>query len=88
MGPPILPKLSSATADERQAVMVTIRLCSGEMGDKAERERIIALDTRYLMPLRTLPLESSMGTSMVVENAQSTYTAPARNDCLLWCGHS
>lgn len=43
-GEPILPKLSGATADEKQALMVTIRLCSGEMGDNAERERIIALE--------------------------------------------
>lgn len=36
--------LSSAHGEEAQGLVVTIRLCSGGMGDKEERERIIALE--------------------------------------------
>ena len=43
-GDPVLPKLSGAPANEEQALIVTIRLCYGEMGNKAERKRIIALE--------------------------------------------
>ena len=44
-GEPILPKCSGAKADEEgeQALIVTIRLHSGDMGDKEERTRILAL---------------------------------------------
>ena|SRR5215469_8244790 len=41
-GDPILPKFSAAPEGE-QALIVTIKLTSGEMGDKEERSRIIAL---------------------------------------------
>ena len=44
-GDPILPRFSGATADEdgEHAVIATIILSSGGMGDKAERTRLIAL---------------------------------------------
>jgi hypothetical protein len=53
-GDTVLPKLSSVsrlwggglngtTSEEKEALIVTIRLCSGEMGDKDERGRIAAL---------------------------------------------
>jgi len=42
-GDPILPKFSSAATEGEQALIVTIKLTSGEMGDKEERSRIIAL---------------------------------------------
>jgi hypothetical protein len=42
-GDPILPKLNGTRADKEQALLVTIRLRSGEMGDKKERERLTAL---------------------------------------------
>lgn len=37
-------ELNSNTQEEAQALIVTIRLCSGDMGDKEERGRIIALE--------------------------------------------
>jgi len=54
-GEPIFPKLSSfrrlwagglssTTGKEAQELIVTIRLCSGGMGDKEERGRITALE--------------------------------------------
>jgi hypothetical protein len=43
-GNPILPKFGGADADEEYALIVTITLRSGGMGDRTERERIIALE--------------------------------------------
>src|SRR5438270_11576473 len=43
-GEAVFPKFKGAAEEEEQALIVTIRLCSGEMGDKAERERIVALE--------------------------------------------
>ena len=41
-GKPIVPKFGGA--EEEQSLTVTIRLRSGGMGDRTERERIIALE--------------------------------------------
>jgi hypothetical protein len=45
-GNPILPSFTSGTksTDEEQAVIVTIKLCSGGMGDKQERRHILELE--------------------------------------------
>jgi hypothetical protein len=43
-GKPILPKFGSAAAEEEHAIIVTIKLRSEEMGDKAERDQIITLE--------------------------------------------
>jgi hypothetical protein len=50
-GDAILPSLGSfkqsrgeESSDEEEAVIATIRLCSGEMGDKEERTRILELE--------------------------------------------
>jgi hypothetical protein len=43
-GKPILSKFGSASAEEEQSLTVTITLRSGGMGDRTERERIIALE--------------------------------------------
>lgn len=43
-GRPIVPKRGSTSAEEDQSVIVTIILRSGGMGDRTERERIIALE--------------------------------------------
>jgi len=52
-GEPILPSFSSSkrlsgaeSKDEQEAVIVTIRLCSGEMGDERERRHILELEHR------------------------------------------
>jgi len=42
-GDSIVPKFSGDRAEGEQALIVTIRLTSGEMGDKEERTRILAL---------------------------------------------
>ncbi|SRR6266498_369239 len=42
-GDPILPKFGGAAPEGEQALIVTIKLTSGDMGDKDERTRIIAL---------------------------------------------
>jgi hypothetical protein len=43
-GNPVFPKLGGSAADEKEAIIASITLRSGEMGDKTERERIIALE--------------------------------------------